>query len=115
MNPQQTAGQTGTSAPRRVPVAWIAAGILAAGWFVFWLTAFTPELPETPVPEMYPHLAFKNSGDEIIRELLRPDVFALPFRKGYSDSFPPRRVDLRLTLEHPRSPECYLPLSQEHE
>jgi len=82
--------------------------LCAAGWHMFWLLAFRPVPTRPELPSIRSSATYLAAGNQRLRELRRPDLFALPSSLGFSGPFPEKRVDLRLNLEKPASPVRFL-------
>ncbi len=83
--------------------------LCAAGWFVFWLTAFRPVTLRPVNAAVRPEVTRLVADDETLRKLKTPTLFALPSGEGFSGNFLENRVDLHLSHEKPASPVRYLP------
>ncbi len=87
--------------------AWIAALLTAGGWFLFWLTAFSPE-PKQPVPQPHSTALHLIPASRQPDHLLQPTLFARPSEQGFSGVFPDESIHLRLELERPGNPAVFL-------
>ena len=91
----------------------IVAALIASAWFAFWMFTFTPVPVEKFESAERPDVIRLTAGSEAIRELIRPDIFALPFAGGYSGGHPASNINLRLALDRPASPVHYLSSPEE--
>jgi len=78
-------------------------------WYAFWLFAFRPVPTQTAIAAIPPTVTRLVALDETVRIIKEPSLFALPSGNGFSGSFLADRIDLRLSLEKPSSPERFLP------
>lgn len=83
--------------------------LCAAGWATLWLFAFHPAPVRAPLKPFSPAITRLSGGDEIVRTLQQPTLFALPSKSGFSGDFIADRIELRLVLEKPASPASFLP------
>lgn len=85
---------------------WLAS-VCALAWFALWLTAFRPAPTSLFQPESPPRLILHPDINGSFA-LQNPTRFARPSQEGFSGTFPPERIPLRLALRQPHPPETYL-------
>ncbi len=84
--------------------------LCAAVWYSLWLAAFRPVSQRPEEVAARPSVTHLATGGETLREILRPDRFALPSQQGFSGIFPEPSVNLSLNLEKPAKSAGFLEL-----
>jgi hypothetical protein len=90
------------------PPVQTAALLGAAGWYLFWLTAFRPAPAQRVDSAELPAAARLSEWDRSLYRLQDPTLFALPSGDGFSGEFIKNRIGIRLSLEKPEHPARYL-------